>query len=381
MVTGADLYKYIQQKWGKPYSRSYDPTKVERLWNESVNRGINGKLDKPAEQKSFDDLSAFLKSSKIYTPVDNSVTTSAIHITAVAAIAPGLSPTVTIDTLFPHKMEAGDLIVLSNMQTFTYTAGTLNGQFTVATAPSSNRLTFVATGVNVSGMSYQTNSGLIYSVTGTIADYDHLITVKAKFLEPLTKPGVLTAVSITGVSNASQMVVTAVGHNRRVGEKVVISGVTGTAPLTTNINAEHTIIEVVTKDKFKVAASGVGGTYTSGGTISAVHYEYCTILRGDEEIGLFGEPSYTYPRVKQYEKTFKFFADKDGTRQCTEASFTYVNLPAITVSMTNAFVDLEPYYTRDFMYFICDLAVQNYAGANRDGQLFQVQNQAIIQNQ
>lgn len=385
MLTAATLYDYLQQKIDKAYSRYMNPTRANRLLRESIFRVLEKKLDKPAEQQFYDELSALIKGERIYTPVTNTATrtfnavsTSSMIIQSVGNSG-GLSPTITIISLLPHNLAPGSQVQVSNITGFTYSAGNINGLWTVVTTANERTFTYVATGANISGGGYTNTLGaFFYNPTGSIIDYDHLLTVRAKFLEAVNKPGTLTPVAITGVSSAAQMVVTAANHNRRKGEKIVISDVTGTAPLTTNINAELTIIAVPTVNTFIVNASGVGGTYTSGGSISSSHYNYCEVLRPDEEIAIFGEASYLYPRVKQFLKSLRFYADKLGERVCSEIEITYVCLPAIEIDVNNVNTDLELYYTAKLLYFLADVAAQNFAGQIRDGSLFKTETMAII---
>lgn len=380
MITGADLYLYWQRKTNKAYLRFMSTSVANRLFEDSLFRAIEKKLDQPVDQQIYDEISSLIKTNRVYTPVSNFIGLGPAIIQSVGNSG-GLSPTITIRTKTPHYMQPGSIATVLNLTGYTYASGNINGNWTVVTAPDDITFTYVATGAQISGGGY-TNlyGGYTYAIASNIINYYHLLSVKAKFLEPITKPGLLTAVSITGVSTAAQMVVTAPDHNRRKGEKVVISGVTGTAPLTTNINAEVEIIAVLNKNSFIVNASGVGGSYTSGGTISSAHYNYCVDYKQDQKIQTIGQPSYIYPRIEQGEKALKFYADELSTRVCTEATVNYISLPDVIVDMADAVTDLSLYWTSKTLYYICDVAVQNFAAMIKDQQLLQNQTVALIDN-
>lgn len=78
-----------------------------------------------------------------------------------------------------------------------------------------------------------------------------------------------TTVNITAASNATPIVITAVGHGFNTGDKVYITGVSG------NTAANGTwVITRLTADTFSLNGSVGNGTYTSGGTVRKANFKW-----------------------------------------------------------------------------------------------------------
>lgn len=373
-TTGATAYLYFQQKVGKPYSANIDPTKATRLFEETVYRAIEQKYEGLTGQKVFDELSVLLRSNRTFTPVNNRVSVLPALIQSVGNTA-GLSPTITLVTLTPHHVKVGDTVVVAGTSGITYSAGSINGSWAVLTTANEYTLTYVATGANISGGTYNTGSGRVYNAAATILDYYHYQESKAKFMELLTPV-------ITGVSIAADAIITTnTRHNLREGDNITIASVAGTVPLTTNINTTQTVTEIVNSTQFKVGKSTIGGTYTSGGTISKEHYNACVQYKpGSKMIAKFGEASYEYPRVEFVENSLLFYADPLLTRVCTQATVDYMSKPLLMPDMSNAIIDLEQYWSRKLIYLLLDIAADDFAGQKRDRALQQTQAVALRQN-
>jgi hypothetical protein len=89
-----------------------------------------------------------------------------------------------------------------------------------------------------------------------------------------TATGTNRQISITGVSQAAQAVVTAVGHNLEAGNYVSISGVGGMTELNGNT---YQVVAVLTNDTFSINVNSTGFTaYSSSGTVD-VGYLAATI--------------------------------------------------------------------------------------------------------
>ncbi len=374
-TTGATLYLYFQQKVGKPYSAWLDPIKATRLFRECVYRTIERKYEGLASQKVYDELSVLLRSNKTFTPINNRVSVLPALIDTIGNTA-GLNPTITLRTKTPHFQKVGGLITTAGITGLTYSAGNINGAtWTVVSTPDDYTLTYVATGANISGGAYVSLSGRVYNVLGTILDYYHYESSKAKFSQTLTP--VITGISIA----ADGIITTDIRHNLREGDNITIASVAGTAPLTTNMNAAQTVTEVLTATTFKVGKSTVGGTYTSGGTLSRTYYTACVQLKSDDKyISQFGQPTLDYPRVEFTENTFLFYADMALSIVCTQATIDYMSKPLVEPDMANATTDLEQYWPTKLLYLITDMAAEDFAGQNRDRALQQTQQVALREN-
>lgn len=75
--------------------------------------------------------------------------------------------------------------------------------------------------------------------------------------------GGVAAATITGITNATPMVVTAVGHGFATNDEITVSGVAGPA----GVN-DKWFITVLTPDTFSLNGSVAGGAYSSGGVAS-----------------------------------------------------------------------------------------------------------------
>jgi hypothetical protein len=89
-----------------------------------------------------------------------------------------------------------------------------------------------------------------------------------------TATGTNRQISITGVSQATQAVVTATGHNLEAGNYITISGVVGMTQLNGNT---YQIVSVLTDNTFSINVNSTGFTaYGSAGTVD-VGYLAATI--------------------------------------------------------------------------------------------------------
>lgn len=373
MLTGATLYLYLQQKWGKPYSAWLDPTKANRLVRDTVYRVMDQKYEGLASQKVYDELSILLKSNRVLTPTGNRIIVTPALILSVGNPG-GLSPLITIVTLTDHHLVAGTQVTVAGIAGYVMASGSLNGSWTIVATPNSRTFTYTATGAQVTSGAYTAMSGRAYNLAATITDYYHYEYSKAKFSVTLTP-------TITGITVAADAVITTnVRHNLREGDNITISSVTGTGALPTNMNAAQTVTEIVSSTQFKVGVSTVGGTYASGGTLTREYYNGAVQYVSNKKIADFGQPSLEYPRVEVVEGTLLYYADKLLTIPCTEVEIDYMCKPAFDIDMNDTVTDLEQYWPTKLLYHICDAVCENFATQNRDMNLFQTSQIAMREN-
>lgn len=372
MLTGATLYLYLQQKIGKPYSAFLNPTRGNRLVREAMYRGVEMVYRGLDAQREYDELSVLIKTGKTYTPIANVVSLLPAQILSVGNPG-GLSPTITIVTRTPHWMITGSTAFITGIAGYVMASGTLNGSW-VITKISDTMFTFVATGAEITSGAY-TGLAFTYNVAQTVTDYYHYLRSAAKYVETLTP--VITGVSIA----ADGILTTDIAHNLREGDPITIAGITGTSPVT-NLNASHTVTEIITDTKFRVGVSTTGGTYTSGGILTRTVYEDCVQYVSDKKIALFGQPSVLRPRVEFTQNALKIYGAKSLlAKTCVELELDYISIPAIEPDMSNAIIDLELYFSKYILYLIMDKAAEDFAGQVKDQRLLQTQQMAIRDNQ
>lgn len=376
-IYGTTLALYLEQKWDKAYSAYLDPTEMNRLIRECIFRAAERKYMGDNTQKDHDELSVLVKTNKVFGLNSNQLLLSKLTISGATIV--GTAPAiVTITTLTPHNVAVGDTVTIAGIVGISTSGPSVspNGAQTVATVPTAYTFTYSLGAVTGVTNTYTANSGSITNlVLGTtnkmVPDYYHYLEGRAKFTET-------QSVTVTGVTAAASMVVTtSAAHNLRTGDSITISGVTGTGAIPTNLNATHTITKI-NNTKFSVPASGVGGTYASGGAIVLNIYSRNVIdVWTSNEKATFYQPTKWYPKAEFAEKLMKV-NPLDST--CSEITMDYVCLPAIDIDVEDDTSDLTLYYTEKFLYFIMDTVVQDFAAQVRDMGLYQTGTQAIIDN-
>ncbi len=375
-IYGTTLDLYLQQKWDKAYSLYLDPVEMNRLIRECIFRAAERKYMGDNTQKDYDELSVLMKTEKVFGLNNNKLLLSKLTISTatVAGIAPAI---VTINTLTPHNVAVGDSVTITGITGISTTGPSTNpnGTFTVATVPSTTSFTYSLGAVTTIVNTYALNSGSITNVTlagvnKMVPDYYHYFTARAKYTEALTP-------TITAVSRTAVMVVTtSSAHNLRTGDSVTIAGATGSGTLITNLNATHRVT-MISRTKFSVPASGLSGTYTSGGTLTLNKYRnYLDVETSNEKTTEF-KPSKLYPKVEFAEKLMKLYPDDSVA---SEVTLDYLSLPAIEIDVADATNDLTKYYTDKFLYFIMDTTLQDFATQARDMGLYQTGTAAMVDN-
>lgn len=372
MLTGATLYLYLQQKIGKPYSAFLNPTRGNRLVREAMYRASEMVYRGLDAQREYDELSVLIKTGQIYTPIANIVSLSPARVVSFLQSG-GPSPTITMITQTPHWMVTGSTLVLSGVTGMVMVTGNINGTWPNITKISDTSFSFVATGIEIASGAYG-GLAIAYNSAQTVLDYYHYLRSAAKYVETLTP--VITGVSIA----ADGILTTDIAHNLREGDPITIAGITGTSPVT-NLNASHTVTEIITDTKFRVGVSTAGGTYASGGTLTRTIYNDCVQYVSDKKIALFGQPTVLKPRVEFTQNALKIYGAKQlSAKACVELEFDYVSTPAIEPDMSNAIIDLELYFSKPFLYLIMDKAAEDFAGQVKDQRLLQTQQMAIRDN-
>lgn len=354
-MTGAAYFLYLQQKYIKHYTGYFNAIKAQRIVEEAVYRSIAAKYRGQENQKSFDELSFFNKTQQVYTVNNNQIALSV----RVATNMTNVGNVITVTTLLPHNFITGDNITVSGV---TGKVGA-NGTFPVDSVI--NDFQFTYTGVGVGG-TYNANSGVIDS-DKVIDDYQHLYTIKCRFNGNEQKV-------ITAITSTNPVVITIDKHNLRTGDTINISNVvsSGTFP----INGTFTATKLG-KNTISVNVDGTGGAYTSGGVGDVVYYNYATYMQSDQKITKLAEPTFNNPRVEVAEKLLKITPDN---YVCDQITIDYMRTPPVMINLVDDELELEPYYTSKFLYYIADQIVRDVASQVKDQELYATSQQDIIQN-
>lgn len=223
------------------------------------------------------------------------------------------------------------------------------------------------------GQVFNPSSNVIFlSTVGSpnISDYNHLLTVKCKYISPLN-------LILEKISYAAPIVITVNKlNNLRDGELINISSVTGN----TNANGDRYIKRITNKtfalysdNKLTVPIIG-NGNYVSGGILSRVYYKYAIPYKSDRKISVFGEPTEDNPRFEVVSGKLKLYPT-DST--CSEITIDYITKPNVFIDVTNSVTDLELTYPLKFLYYVADVAAKMFAEEIKDTEMI---NAAVLEN-
>ena len=208
--------------------------------------------------------------------------------------------------------------------------------------------------------------------TGLIPDYNHLLSLRAKFTAPLY-------VTLSGATNASPIVITTNKRNNiRTGDNIEISGVIG------NTAANGVFFPVKISDfryqLFSDAAHQVpvvgNGAYISGGTISRVYYNGARIYRSDEKIGTLATPTVDYPKFETVQNVIKLYP---SNQVCQEITVDYITTLAVIPDVTDNVIDLELTYSYQFLMYLVSVAAEIFSGEVKDREQQQTQEVDLAQ--
>lgn len=349
-MTGVDFTNLFNLKTDGAYSQYYDPTvQLPLLFKEGLIEAIEKKYNRRADQKDYDDISSLIKTSVVFGINNNQIYTSALNISNITYVG----STVTITTSLPHNLIVGQLSIISGATGVT----NVNGTFTVLTTPTSNTFTYLA--LIAPAGAYITNSAnLIYA--NMIFDYNHILAIKAKFLDQFV------GLSITKATNATPIRITLSGSNNIRSKQIVnISGILGNTAsngqfYVNKINSNT--MDLYTNWNLTVPVSG-NGVYTSGGTISNVLYKYCTPYYSERKIAHLTDPKMDRPKYEDANNSLKIYP---VYQPCQEITVDYVANPNIFIDPLDDELDLELYYPLDFLLFVVDVCKDVFFSNTKD---------------
>lgn len=367
-ITGAYLSKLFFQVAGQAYTGYLDPTKQNRLFEKAFIQAVERRFLNKQDQKVKDEINNLISINNVLTVINN----NSFYGLPLPIVNLTVSTTTwTLTTFLPHNVAVGNTINLSGILGFVTPP---NGNQAVLTTPTPTTLTFTAT---TSTGTYTPNSGVEYLVNGSLQDYFHTLTLKAKFLKTINGlNGVINGLPvITGASNTSPIVVTLFNYNDfRDYEQVTISGITG------NTNANGTFyIKKLNDFNFSLYSDSllqtpVAGNGVYGGipVLSRVYYNYLRLLNSDEKISSLNKPTEKSPRL---EVANGLLVIDPLTFPCQEVTIDYIKKPlsvytsGFVIDITDSVLNLSLYYNEKLLLSVVDEAVLIFSQEVRDPEM------------
>lgn len=375
MTTGLDLSKLFDDKIDNSYSDYVSAPKKQRAFDNAFLRIIENKYRGMDTQKEFDELSELIVIDKEFDINNNRFRTTPAPIFLIQFGTP------TVITFFAeHNLEPGDTFRVQNATFGGIGVAAINTTHVVATPPATptydpNFSVELVTPIPV-GTNYDQSTGeVIYDKM--LSDYLHLLAMKCRMYTNAAgedvyrmyagNPGIIeffTPVTL------------------RDGERIIFSEVAPsiTAPV---VNSEAYIKRVsefkykLYSDEHLITPIAIAGTYSSGTAVKEIEYSYGKYYPSDRRISHLGLPTIEEPKYNQSENFFKVFPSE---HKCDKVTVDYVSLPAINITVTDALLDLENFYSQTLLYRLTDEAVKMFYQETRDPNQYMVADKEMIDN-
>lgn len=349
-MTGVGFTNLFYEKVDNTYSTYYDPTvQLPLLFKEGLVKAIEKKYAKRSDQGDYDDLTSLIRTGTVFGINNNLIYTTAINISNITHIGTA----VTVTTSLPHNILISQSATIANATGLT----NVNGTFTVLTVPTTTTFTFTAGSLPAG--TYTANSASL-TYPNMVYDYDHLMALKAKYLEQYV------GVSVTKATNATPIRITISGQNNiRSKQPIFISGVVGNTSANGYYYAKKinsTTIDLYSNESLTTPSSG-NGTYASGGAVYNVFYKYCTPYYSERKIAHLTDPKVDRPKFEDSNNTIKVYP-LDVT--CQEITLDYVSVPTIFIDPLDNVLDLELYYPFDFLLFVVEVCKDIFFSNTKD---------------
>lgn len=366
MTTCKTLGQYFFQRVDLAYSGYLDVVKANRVFFAAMTMATNRKYLTLDEQKSFDEIAALINTNAVFQINNNQISTAPLPVVSVTVA--GLF--VLVQTFFPHNLNQGDSVVLSNVQGLTTTPGINGNTFIINSL--TNNYGFVIPITGGSGTS-TLNTGQV-TTPKLIADYMHLEAVKCKFTQPLFGSYVI------GTSNLSPInIFFPTKQMFRDGSMISLSNMNllpsanGTF-YTKQLNS--TGYALYLDPDLQVPSTGGGVTRGSQGNVSMIWYEYAKPYISDRKIDQYEDPTTALPKYETANKVLKFYPQN---RICSEITLDYIKKPfllftdqggnQVPIDINDNNLDMELYYPQKYLYWVIDWTIKQFAMPLRDNPL------------
>ena len=374
MTTGLDLSKLFDDKIDNSYSDYVSAPKKQRAFDNAFLRIIENKYRGMDTQKEFDELSELIVIDKEFDINNNRFRTTPVPVYSIVFGTP------TVITFWAeHNLEPGDTFRVQNATFGGIGVAAINTTHVVATPPATpaynpNFSVELVTPIPV-GTNYDQSTGeVIYDKM--LSDYLHLLAMKCRMYTNAAgedvyrmyagNPGIIeffTPVTL------------------RDGERIIFSEM----PLNMGVSQyDEAYLKRVSEFKYKLYSDEhlitpieINGAYSSGAAVKEIEYSYGKYYPSDRRISHLGLPTIEEPKYNQSENFFKVFPSE---HKCDKVTVDYVSLPAINITVTDTFLDLENFYSQTLLYRLTDEAVKMFYQETRDPNQYMVADKEMIDN-
>lgn len=353
VYTGVELYKLLQQQVGQDYTGYLDETKGDRVFKQAYIEALSLNYKRQQGQDAKDNTTSLTKTNVVIVPNNNVINTQALQVSNITAPT-GIKYLIT--TFLPHILTTGQRVTISQVLGTT----NANGSFIVTvTSPTSFTID-----VGLASGTYTANTGIVVT-SSTLSDYWHSLTTKCKFVQPIY------GYTITGATNASPIILTLNKRNSfRSGEYVNIAGVLGNTAANGNYYLKKLNsfkVALYTDANLQVPVAG-NGTYTSGGSLSRIFYQYTFNYVSEQKTSWITTPTPDLPAIEVANNQLKIYPMEFT---CTEVTTDYICKPIVQISCLDNTIDLGLYYPDNFLLFVVSVAAEIFAKQTRDPELVQ----------
>ena len=360
-MTGADILVEFNRQIFKAYSTFYNNTKMNGLLKKALVVSLEQQYEELSEQKNFDALSPVIKLNQVFKLNNNRINTAPLDIVNITHAAD-----FTVTTRIKHNVKVGDLVTLANVAGF---ATSINGVQQVTLLQNDYSFEFAAT---FTAGSYTAGTGQITvhelnQVSKMVADYNHLLAVKAKFEQVLTY-------KVTDVTNTQpiKIVLDTINNNIVSREMVNVSGVLDN----TNANGDKYFKKINRKtfglyndEDLSVSTTSNGsGAFQGLPKLKRIFYNYCVPTVSIEKINNYDDASMSKPKFEQGDMTIRIMPENVV---CTEITMDYISNAVVFIDVADSNVDLLDTYNQEFLYLVISRAVQIFGAEVNDQQKYQ----------
>lgn len=342
-MTGAELYRYIQDGIDQEYSGFINTAYGNRLIRECIILTVERMYSTNRTQKTVDELSPLTVLDRSIPVRNNLFYTLPLRVSSVTFI--GTTVTLSVDR--PHGLAIGDTFTTSDIQGIN-----VNGTYTVITVPTTTSVTFVepaVTGVYVPNTGKLTH-GFMFP------DMQHPLAIETTFLE--NSPS--EVFGITNVGTAPVPYISFGGKSTvRTGTVVSITGALGVVGLNGTFYCKqrnrNSFFMFLDADFTQQAV--LTGTYQGSGVARVVVKQYATRLHSDRRIAPSSKADVWRPKYGISENAITLYPQE---RTCQGVKVDYLKQPPFEVSVTDSTLDLESYYNFKFLMRVKDECVVQF---------------------
>lgn len=363
-MTGYQFDELFDAKIDKAYSAFLNTVKRDALFNEALILSVESKYKTLVTQSSYDDISSLIKTKKKFLLNNNFIYTAPIQIASILPISP---IEYILTTAVPHNFVVDDVIVFSQVQGFIPSINGWQYSVTQILSPTACYVLLGAlTGAHISNTGQIDQHQDKYGISKLISDYNHLLTLSAKYSKRITN------LFITNATNTSPITITinSINNNIKTGELITISGIIG------NTNANGTFyvkktgsktFELYLDKEFLIPSSG-NYAYRGNGNIYRSLYNTAIPLFSYRKISDYDNPTVDIPAYEREENGLSILPHSSA---CTEITADYISSPVVKIISTDTAINLSNTYSEVFLITILNKAVDLFSQRVKDTELFQ----------